>query len=439
MIRLFDWLSPEALDLSFSLDRSGFSATTVVLNDDGCLPERVTSPYSFFCQMEEGEINPLYFNQVPVPDFWEITANNVQGEIWNRGQKMGNIFYHEPKHKRLVKHVDWLDRTGKVFSTDHYNQYGWVFAKTFFDFEQKPVIKKYYDRQGQEVLLENVKVGSHLLNWNGKHYHFENKRVFVDFYLKNNQLDLSQIWYHSLGMPFMLSYYLEKDGTDILFFQEKLGEDIPGNMKVILEGRTRRTKRVIFQDKTSYEKALELLPQEQVEKIDYLGYLYPEERLNSNQKEILILTNSDQLHELTALVEGLKNYNFHIGALTEMSQRLMAYEQYDNVTLYPNISASMVEELFESCDIYLDINHGGEILNAVRRSFEQNLLVLAFDNICHNPTYTIQEHRFEQDKVNELMSYLQELTDFEPAVQKQRTLSGQEKPERYRLVLEREA
>ncbi len=77
------------------------------------LPEGVTSVYSYYCQMEAGHGKPLYFNQIKVPPFWEITGTNGEGEIWEYSEKRAKIFYAEPKHLRHVKNVDWMDKNEK--------------------------------------------------------------------------------------------------------------------------------------------------------------------------------------------------------------------------------------------------------------------------------------------------------------------------------------
>ena len=58
----------------------------------------------------------------------------------------------------------------------------------------------------------------------------------------------------------------------------------------------------------------------------------------------------------------------HIGAITEMSTTLMGLGKYDNVKLYPTITQE--DQLF-TCDIYLNINKGGEIVNAIERAMLQ--------------------------------------------------------------------
>lgn len=435
MIALFDWLSPETRDLYYSLKTAGFTGTGVVVADDGCLPEGITSPYSFFCGMEEGSGAPLYFNQLLVPAFWEITGTNTQGEIWNFGEKKANIYYHEPKHLRLVKDVDWLTANQKVYRTDHYNQYGWLYAKSYFNEEEQVVYKKYYQQSGQEVVVEHLPSGMIFLYWQGKVHTFETRSDFFLFYFKEAGLDTSAIWYNSLSTPFMISYYLDAKGEDILFWQEKIGDQVPGNMQLILSGSAKRTKRIMVQDKETYEKLLQLVPLEQQQKIHYLGYIYPSKASNQNRKEVLILTNSDQLEGLDVLVSQLDDFHFHIAALTEMSQRLTAYGDLPHVTLYPNVGVQEVEKLLQTCDIYLDINHGSEILSAVRQAFEHNLLIAAFENTLHNPSLVLAEAIFSPEEPASLVTWLQAQSNLADTARKQRSESGQESLENYQALL----
>lgn len=438
MIQLYDHFHERSRDLHFSLKEAGFTGPTVVINDDGFLPEGVTSPYSYFCQMESGTGKPLYFNQVPVPTFWEITGTNGEGEVWNYSQRRAKIFYAEPKYLRLVKNVDWYDQKGQVCQTDHYNQYGWLFARTHFNAKQEVTVRLYFNQAGQEVLVENFLTGDSILTWQGQTHFFENRVDLLRYFFKVKKWDRSAIWYNSLSTPFFLSYHLEEKGQDILFWQEGIGEDIPGNMKVLLKSNHLRTQRVLVQDRRTYEKMLPLLPPEQAAKLTYLGYIYPEKRSNQASKEILIVTNSDNLEQLDFLTQQLEDYRFHIAALTEMSQRLMAFDQRDNVVLYPNISQKQLASLYQTCDIYLDINHGGEVDQAVRRAFEHNHLILAFENTVHNRGLIPTEQVFAADQAERLVAKLRgSQADLIAAVADQRQKTSHESAERYQEILQK--
>ena len=84
--------------------------------------------YGFFLGNFQGEKGvpgkPRYFNQIPVPDYWEISGNNSLGKVHDLSRERARIFYAEPKHRRLVKVVDWYDERGVVRASDHYNRYG---------------------------------------------------------------------------------------------------------------------------------------------------------------------------------------------------------------------------------------------------------------------------------------------------------------------------
>lgn len=111
MINLFEDYSQGSWDLHYSLIVAGYVNTTVCLSDNGFLPSDVTSPYLFFTGFDKVQGSALYFNQVPVPDYWEILGTNSNAEIFRFDKKRGHIHYAHPAHQRLVKAVDWYDES----------------------------------------------------------------------------------------------------------------------------------------------------------------------------------------------------------------------------------------------------------------------------------------------------------------------------------------
>ncbi len=57
--------------------------------------------------------------------------------------------------------------------------------------------------------------------------------------------------------------------------------------------------------------------------------------------------------------------------------------------LYPSINIDRVNELYQLCDIYLDINEGNEILNAVEQAFDYELLILGYRQTAHHAKVNI--------------------------------------------------
>lgn len=396
-ILLLDNYGEESGMLHQSFQRAGFTGPVIVIEDDGFFPEDVISVYQYFCgdfsQSDKVPGKARYFNQINVPDYWEISGNNTNGAVKNLNRERGRIFYAEPKHKRLVRVVDWMDEEGKVRSSDHYNRYGALYARTFFSKDAKRFCRAYFDAEGRETIVENYVTHNIILNREGRVYVFHNK---VDLVLKLfEELGIMDrgIFFNSLSTPLFVSERMPAGREDVLFWQEGVRSDIPGNMKLILEGRAKRTKTIYVQKRASYEKFKELGVQQEV--LKPLGFAYAYARENAFRNEALICTNSDRIEKCEELIQALPQMHFHIAAITEMSSKLMELARYRNVTLYPGIRAGMMEELFNTCDYYLDINHEAEILSAVKQAFLQNQLIVGFKKTLHNKSYIAAEHIFD--------------------------------------------
>lgn len=258
MIELYDRYSQESRDLHESLVATGLSQLGVVIDADGFLPDGLVSPFTYYLGYEKGK--PLYFNQVPVPAFWEISGNNQSSRIEDRTEERALIHYADGMQARLVKQVDWKDLEGRVRQVDHYNRFGTCFATTTYSADSEPIMTVYQDVNGQEVLLENHVTGDILLTLPGQPMHyFANKVEFIIFFLQDLEIDTSQLIFNTLATPFLVSFHHpDKSGSDVLVWQEPLYDAIPGNMQLILESDDVRTKKIIIPNKATYERALEL-------------------------------------------------------------------------------------------------------------------------------------------------------------------------------------
>lgn len=416
MINLFERNDQKARDLLYSLHQAGFEQPTVFLEDDGWLPKKSESPFMYFAKRKESG-RPRYFNEIEVPRYWEIVGDSQSGKVIFSGQIKAKINYITPKEKRFVKDVSWLDGAGHVRAVDHYDRYGMRFAQTTYTENESPIIKTYYDATQREVLVQNFVTGDFLLTRADKTLNFKNLTELTLFYLKERGYNLERIFINSLSYPFFVLTQLKEAGVDVLFWQEELTDSIPGNMQLILNGQVPRLKQIIVQDKTTYEKAVQL--SDRPEYFTQLGFIYPQKRANQQRKELLTLTNSDQLEQIEALSSELTEFEFHIAALTEMSPKLLQLGQRENITLYPNVALAQLNELFDRADFYLDINHHQELLLAGRQAYENEMLLLGFENTVHARHFTAPENIYAPAKVAKLAqklrqaatdeSYLQEL------------------------------
>ena len=403
-------LDSQNLHTSFKL--AGKDYPVVVIEDDGFLPDGVTSVYGYFLgEYPKGDKipgKPRYFNQITVPEYWEISGNNSSGRVHNLNKERARIFYAEPKHKRLIKVVDWYDDRGVVRSSDHYNKQGALYARTTFNNQGKKVNRSYFDAQGREIIVENFVTKDIILN-EGKQVHmFNNKKELILYFMKKTGYEQKRLFFNTLSTPFIISQELcPNDMGDVLFWQEPVRPDVPGNMKIILDGRATRTAKIMVQNKASYDKFVELGVS--TDYIHSLGYIYPFKKENAHKLEALICTNSDRIAHCQKIVEALPEMHFYITALTEMSSKLMSMDSYANVSLYPGVKMFILAELFTKCDYYLDINHENEIVSAVQQAFLNNHMVVAFDETAHNRNYVAQNHIYKMDNVDQMIADLKKL------------------------------
>ncbi|MBI5975596.1 accessory Sec system glycosylation chaperone GtfB [Staphylococcus canis] len=410
MVNLFEHFDTPTQLLYETLQSDGQKDVTIVMVDDGFLPAEIQTPYRFFADAPTNQNGrPLYFNEVEVPHFWEIEGNNDHAWIKDMGHVRGYIRYRPSMKRRIVSHVEWLDASGKLQYVDHYNQQGLKFAQTVYSQNGQMILRRYFDAAGHEVIYENYISKGMILNWKQKQYHFKTKIDFLLFYIKALDIDLRHFVINSLSTPFTLLYHLGGHGHDILFWQEHSGGHVPGNMQLLLEGKTARTFDVIIPERQEYETITTQLTPEARHKVHQGGYVYPFKKRNQQSRHVLTMTNSDQLPHIETLITALPDVTFHIAAITEMSSRLTRLEQYSNVRLYPAVELEMVYELYQTCDVYLDINEGNEIVDAVNRAFLHDMLILGYQHLAHNHTYTAPSHLYPVDKVESLQHTLQDI------------------------------
>ena len=144
--------------------------------------------------------------------------------------------------------------------------------------------------------------------------------------------------------------------------------------------------------------------------------------------------------QLENLVKILPQFEFNIAAITEMSDRLMGMQKYENVYLYPVVKMDTARNLMRKCDIYLDINQGDEILDAVRAAFENNMLILGFNETMHEPRLIADENRYaaaEFDKMAiKIVQAVSQADEMQRLIDTQRQQAGDEPVARFQAGIE---
>lgn len=447
MINLFEKYTENERDLEHSLKQANQENLTIVLNENGFLPSHVESPIGFFTGMDRKKKTSRekgrFFNNLKLPARWEIRGSGYQAEIFEGYQKKGTINYSQRRGDyRLIESVEWLNDYGKIRAIDLYNQNGLRFGRESYS-DGEHVLTSYFDSSGREVVMIHHIFQTIQVYYEQKKYIFSDYISFILFYLEIAQIPVERILYNSLYHPYFVTQALqerfpEKVFSHILFWQEE-SQLMPGNMKDIFSASQPSTKHVVVQNKSEFERLRSQIILPTNVEFSYLGYLYYFKKEANLTPRILIHTNSDQLEALSDLLQNLPEFEFHISARTEMSQKLSRFEEVSNVSLYPNITSNELEKLLSKASFYLDINHGSEIDDIVKQAFEYNLLIFSFTQRLHNSRMVAPNYVFDETEVTRLIETIKmngaTLENYLGALKVQKTHAGQVGIEDYEEVV----
>lgn len=130
----------------------------------------------------------------------------------------------------------------------------------------------------------------------------------------------------------------------------------------------------------------------------------------------MVLTASDQLEGMEYLAEELPEVRFHIAANTQVSDKLWSLTARANVMVYPQIGPQELEDLWERCDFYLDINHYREIFDAIPQAHGRNLAILGFQDTLHGRELTAEEGIFPAGDYEGMAQALEDFVGYPEAV-----------------------
>lgn len=357
MIFFFDKLSENTKKLQRAIKRLKMDARTVVLEENGFLPEGISSPYEYYISQKDQEEQierRKFYEFLKVPEYWEIRSYGSTGGIYYMGRQRAVIHFIGPVEKQIVQRVEWRMENGWIYRVDFYNKYGSRYASEFRDPEGNVESKVFYSGKNQEVIVEQPGNDVVTLVENGTTKAlFRSRADFIAYYMKE----------------------LAQNEKCVLFVQDekKLASFPPNTDEQIWDY-------VCFSNHELLNQYVNMGGQN-----GFRFYALPEQYpYNDVKSEALILTMSDQIEKIEEITQALPDVNFHIAANTLVSDKLEALGRQENVNIYPCVSQETLENLWEKCSFYLDINHWREIHDAVNMAHEKNLLVMGFENTLHH-------------------------------------------------------
>lgn len=404
MISIFDNWSEKEKKLLETYKKEEYDNVSIILNDDGFLPDDVISPFRYYVQKNDGyHLNgaPLFSNFLKIPELWEIAMGFDKAEIWDEGIKKAEIEYTTPNEFHNVKNVKWLSPDGVVYKIDGYDQYGNLYYEEFFDNESKVDLRIFYTKDRRPVLIYQPQFDAYTLMKEGEVEKIWNSsEEFLEYFINYEFAQEDTIISNNIS----LAKVLDKVNINkkIIIIQNELLDVEPlSNIK------NKEKFCLMFMSEAMLQKwktKLEILSK----RFYYRENSFP----NSNSgNEVFILTNSDQIEKLEVLVRELPKLHFHIAAKTAMSEKLMDMDKWSNVSLYQGISEAKRIELLNTCTYYLDINYYKQICDAVYEAYRHNLLIVGFDVTLHEPAYTLAECTFRVDGSEQMIRFLMKTFD----------------------------
>lgn len=124
---------------------------------------------------------------------------------------------------------------------------------------------------------------------------------------------------------------------------------------------------------------------------------------NSFAAEAFLFTNVAETQNLEALIEKLPNVHFNIAAYTPVNFLLSHLSQYDNVTVYPSVTARKLVELINTCDVYIDINFGEKEKYIIDRVMKREIPIFAFEASKSAQLNYNNYHLFKNSQIDEMV------------------------------------
>ena len=326
----------------------------------------------------------LYYAFIDIPQYWSVRADELNGAIYDNKTKKANIYFKNPKEKRMVSRVEWIDRNNTVYRIDYYNKYGYKYCSENVK-GGNVISREFYDRNGDIKVIEQTVSKTYTTLGTG--ISPRSYRGFADYleaYLKSNEIYDENIW---LTSDEILNKFAGDYGNFKISYlpQNRLNSDLT---------ETNQTNKA-FRILCSEEQQVNWYKENSDCKCDRLYLYFENNESKFGKKEALTITESDQLEYIEQLINDFPEIIFHIAASTIMSDKLTRLDINNNVELYPCITEQKRKELFERCDVYLDINHYRELYNAVNQALINNMLILAFDNTVHSKELYPMENIFD--------------------------------------------
>lgn len=377
MLSIFGKYDEDAWAIVYSLAMSDISNLNISLEDDGFLPDDVTSPYEMLLGLGRNTPkNPLNINNLSLPLSYEVEFIDGIPCILDKSRVVARIELLKGKEERIVKSITYVGYNSEALWVDNYNKYGFLFKKDYYLNGVGLVSSDYFNSNGETVVSVNYIANSYVYTENSSRQNysrvFYRGEDFLRFFLDKYNLDNQEII--SDGGSFILEYLKKYKTKSYIIYSKPIAFDLPDYLKGLKDFNSQ----LILTNKSDYEK---LVVSNQKEEILYCGLQFPIKSGLGLGSEVLITTGTDDIKNLEAIVSSCRGTNFHVAASTLMSDKLLSLDKYPNLTLYPAISKEKLISLFERCGVFLDIANSPTVFSANKLAVSYSCLRMGYAGI----------------------------------------------------------
>ena len=374
------------------LDKLGQPYRVFVTNLETDIAEQTESLVTFFTQKDPASKigKPLFFNDLSVPELWECWTLGITTYLFDGEERRANVVLRGDILSRTVERVEWFGQGEEIASIDFYNRYGWRSKQSLLTETGQPYLDIYLNRQQEEVLLHFVSQGTFLHQLSkGRDRLYANKeelqRAVLEQLLPQDEAILlmdKALLDVVKEIPKERLAYCASEAHALDEIKEHVGQILLVEAGFLSEKKDGIT-------------ALSGLVDVVQEKF---------------QPEVLVMTASQEVEGLANLVHDFPQVTFHIAALTAMGPKLTDLAPSPNVRLYPGISMENYEKLLAACSLYLDCNHGEEVMSSSIRALENGQILFGLKSTVHHEAYkelsTIKASVEEmKDRLGELLQH----------------------------------
>lgn len=296
MIFFFDRFTGHVKKLQDTMRCMGRTAKIVVMEENGSLPDGISSPYGCFSARHNREKQvekDLAMVLLNVPEPWEICTTGNKGTIYYDGCEKASVSFRTQPEGTGLQKIEWYGDKGRICRTDYYGRSGFKYAREFFGSDGLTESKVFYSDGNQEVLVEWPRNRAiTLLNHGVTEAFFTSWAEFAEYYMTEAHP----------GERGVL-YVQDQECLELL--------DIKPDEKKIWD-------RLLFADPDLLERYRNAGGKDGC-RLYAVPESYP---VNRAKGEALILTASDRMEGIEYLVSVLEGVTFHIAANTQVSDKL---------------------------------------------------------------------------------------------------------------------